>query len=316
MTLWRRLFGRGDLDRELDAELRDHLERQVADYTAQGLSEAEARRRAAAKFGGLDQAKEYCRDQRGTRWIEDLVTDLRYGLRMLAHSRTFTAVAVLSLALGIGANTAIFTLVNSMLLRALPVRAPEELVRIDGEWTNPIWEQVEVPTVSAVFRRDGLVVERIRHVARRPGTTRRRADAPAASSSTCLASRRSSVARSRRQTIAAEAGADLTVAVISYAFWQRQFGGAADVVGRSVMLNRLAFTVIGVLPPEFLGPAMGRGLRRDGAAALRRDARDAAEQSALDGRSYLVARHHREAQARPVRRPGDFVASRRPAADP
>src|SRR6185503_15467668 len=113
MTLWRRLFGRGDLDRELDAELRDHLERQTADYRREGLSEAEARRKAAAQFGGLDQAKENCRDQRGTRWLEDLVTDVRYGVRVLAHSRTFTAVAVLSLALGIGANTAIFTLVNS-----------------------------------------------------------------------------------------------------------------------------------------------------------------------------------------------------------
>ena len=112
------------------------------------MSEAEARRKAAAQFGGLDQAKEYCRDQRGTRWLEDLVTDLRYGLRMLAHSRTFTAVAVLSLALGIGANTAIFTLVNSMLLRALPVREPEGSSGSTATRDQPDLGADEVPTAQ------------------------------------------------------------------------------------------------------------------------------------------------------------------------
>jgi hypothetical protein len=144
MTLWRRMLRRGELDRELDAELRDHVERRTADLRTAGVPEAEARRRALAEFGGLDQAKEYCRDVRGTRWLEDLVSDVRYGLRMLAASRSFTIVAILSLALGIGANTAIFTLVNSLLLRTLPVRAPERLVFIAGDsWTNPIWEAVQ-----------------------------------------------------------------------------------------------------------------------------------------------------------------------------
>jgi hypothetical protein len=95
MTFWRRLRGRGALERELDAELRDHIDRRVADLRKAGVHEAEARRRALAEFGGLEQAKEYCRDVRGTRWLEDLAMDLRYGLRMLAASRTFTVVAVL-----------------------------------------------------------------------------------------------------------------------------------------------------------------------------------------------------------------------------
>ena len=90
MTLWRRLTRRGALERELDAELRAHIKRRVADLRKTGLEDMEARRRALAEFGGLDQAKEYCRDVRGTRWVEDLVMDLRYGLRMLAASRTFT----------------------------------------------------------------------------------------------------------------------------------------------------------------------------------------------------------------------------------
>ena len=176
MTLWRRLFGRGRLDLELDAELRDHLERQIADYRREGLSEAEARRKAAAQFGGLDQAKENCRDQRGTRWLEDLVTDVRYGVRMLAHSRTFTAVAVLSLALGIGANTAIFTLVNSMLLRTLPVADPERLVQLDGDSIDqPDLGADPEPSAAAVRRRNSLVGAAVRSLKRRTGIAGRRA---------------------------------------------------------------------------------------------------------------------------------------------
>ena len=87
--------------------------------------------------------KEDCRDARGTRWAHDLVQDARYGARVLAQAPAFTAVAVLSLALGIGANSTIFSLVNGLMLRTLPVREPSRLVLIDkGSWTNPIWEQV------------------------------------------------------------------------------------------------------------------------------------------------------------------------------
>ena len=90
---------------------------------------------------GVEQVKEECRDARGTRLVYDLGQDLRYGLRMLRKSPGFTVVAIASLALGIGANTAIFTLVDSLILRALPVRDPGALVRLkDGSWTNPIWE--------------------------------------------------------------------------------------------------------------------------------------------------------------------------------
>ena len=205
MTLWRRLFGRGRLDHELDAELRDHLERQVADYRREGLSEAEARRKAAAQFGGLDQTKEYCRDQRGTRWLEDLVTDVRYGLRMLAHSRTFTAVAVLSLALGIGANTAIFTLVNSMLLRTLPVpsRNGSSSSTATRRPTRSGSRSRAASISCSPARPPGRISNSICRRAARP--SRSRGCGPAASSSRCSASRRFSAGRSRPKTIAAEA---------------------------------------------------------------------------------------------------------------
>jgi predicted permease len=256
VTLFSRLFRRTRLDRELEAELSDHLERRVADLRREGVGEAEARRRAGAEFGGIDQAKEYCRDVRGTRWLQDLVADVRYGLRLLAASRTFTLVAVLSLALGIGANTAIFTLVNSMLLRSLPVRAPEELVRIEREWTNPIWEQVKSRQLQLFA---GAAAWSFAEFDMSRGGQAQPVEGLRASGEffdvlgvTPILGRGFTTANDRR-------GGDLTVAVISYAFWQRQFGGAADVIGRSVMLNRVAFTVIGVTAPEFLGPAVGRG---------------------------------------------------------
>ncbi len=258
MTLFNRLFRRSRLDRELDAELRDHIERRVADLRREGIGDAEARRRAAAEFGGVDQAKEYCRDVRGTRWLGDLATDVRYGLRILAHGKTFAVVAILSLALGIGANTAIFTLVNSLLLRTLPVTAPDRLGRIDGEWTNPIWEQVKARQ-SQLFA--GATAWSFNKLDMSRGGQAQPVEALIASGEFFdvlgvqpVLGRAFTTANDRRG-----AGADLSVALVSFAFWQRQFGGAVDVVGRSVSLNRVAFTVIGVMPPEFLGPAIGRG---------------------------------------------------------
>ena len=143
MTWLRRLLRRDRVERQLDAELRDHLERLTTDYQRSGLSEQDARRKARLEFGGLEQVKEECRDVRGTRWLDEIVQDLRYGFRLLRQSPAFTFVAVASLALGIGANSAIFALVDGVLLKSLPVRNPHRLILLDeGSWTNPIWEQI------------------------------------------------------------------------------------------------------------------------------------------------------------------------------
>jgi hypothetical protein len=130
MTWWKRLVGRRVLESQLDAELRDHVERQVADYVRAGLSEPDARRRTRLEFGGLDQVKDQCRDVRGTRMLEELVRDVRYALRVLRKSPGFTIAAIASLALGIGANTAIFSLIDAAMLKSLPVREPERLIEL------------------------------------------------------------------------------------------------------------------------------------------------------------------------------------------
>src|ERR1700721_1531340 len=128
MSWLQRLFARKRLDRDLDKEIQFHVESQVADKVRSGISEIEARRLTRLEFGGIDQIKEDCRESRGTMWLESLVQDVRYGLRQLRKSPGFAFVAILSLTLGIGANTAIFTLLNAILLRPLPVQKPSELV--------------------------------------------------------------------------------------------------------------------------------------------------------------------------------------------
>jgi putative ABC transport system permease protein len=258
MSAWEWLFRRRRAEDRLDAELRDHLERQAADYVRAGLSEDEARRRARVELGGLEPVKEACREVRSTRLLEDLEQDLRYGVRVLRKSPAFTAVAIVSLALGIGANTAIFTLVDSLILRALPVSEPGRLVRLkDGSWTNPIWEQIRDRQHAILEGAAAFSDTRFDLAA---GGEVEPVDGFYASGSFFdvagvppMLGRAFTLDDDRRG-----GGESGPVAVISYGFWQRRYGGAADAVGRTLRLNGLPFTIVGVTPPSFFGPTVGR----------------------------------------------------------
>src|SRR5689334_3889539 len=153
----RALFSRASVEQELDAELRSHIEYEAEKYERQGMSPEAALRRARVEFGGVEQMKEASRDTRGTARLESIGRDLRYAIRSLGSRPAFTFTVVTTLALGIGANAAIFTLVDALLLRPLPVQHPEQLVIVsDPTQVNnnnvglPVTDFVSVPLYKDV----------------------------------------------------------------------------------------------------------------------------------------------------------------------
>ena len=161
MSWLQRLFARKRMEIELDKELRFHFESQVADKVRSGISESEARRLTRLEFGGIEQIKEKCRESGGTLWLESLAQDVGYGLRQLRKSPGFTFIALLSLTLGIGANTAIFTLLDAILLRPLPVQSPKELLLFghgDAQGSTSVipngsWNLFSIPSFTIFARK-------------------------------------------------------------------------------------------------------------------------------------------------------------------
>src|SRR5262245_25015771 len=257
------LFLKRKLERDLEDEIRSHLDMQIEDNLRLGMSPEEARYEALRKFGGVEQVKESYRDRSSLSFVDSTLQDLRYGLRMLWKDKGFTAIAVLSLALGIGANTAIFSLVDTVMIKTLPVKNPEQLV---------VLERGDVPpgpmrTLSRAFYEQALAQrETLAGVCTFDMTLR----------VNVALDGQAEVAKAQRVTggffavlgVNALLGRNITeeddkvpgahpVVVISHRYWRRRFASDPAIIGKSISLNGHPFTIIGVMPPEFFGAVVG-----------------------------------------------------------
>ena len=250
----RSLFRRSRVEDELDEELRYHIERQIENNIASGMTEEDARLAALRAMSGLDQRKEECRDARRTRFIENLWQDFGFGLRMLAKRPVFTAVAVLMLALGIGANTAIFSVVNGLLLRPLSYVESERLVLLSERNREGQRESASYPNYADWRSRtqsfEGMAIGWPQTFTL-TGTDRAQRIEGYNVNWNFFPLLRVEPQIGRTFTEADDRyGAERTV-VISHGFWQRHFGGESNVIGQTLRMNNETYSVVGVLPPRF-----------------------------------------------------------------
>jgi len=273
----RSFFRRARLDRELDAELRSHLEMAVERNLAQGMSSEQAHRQALLDFGGLEQTRQIYRERRGLPFLDALLQDLRFAFRILRKSPGFTSVAVLTLALGIGANTAIFSIFDAVLLQSLPVREPSRLVLFNddlsegthtGDLPSNRWQAFSSETYDYLCKQP-LPFESL--AAFRSGedaVTFRSADSvgtgPAERAHAHLVSGNyfatmgvdAFMGRTLSPTDEQPDAAPVTVA--SYGYWKQRLRADPGAIGKIVYLNGAPFTIVGVTPPEFFGERVRR----------------------------------------------------------
>ncbi len=257
------LFRRRRVEAELDEELQSHLECSTESNIAKGMSREEARNQALRAMEGYEQKKEECRDLRGVNWIENIVRDIRYGLRMLRRSPVFTAVAILSLALGIGANSAIFSLIDTLLLRPLPVSHPKELRNLFLRLPERPQPFVSYPMFQALQAHNeaftSLAAWSNHRFQLASGDEVIHIDGELASGS-YFSMLHVPPALGRMFTEADDhpfGGKDGPVAVVSDRFWDRHFQRSPSAVGSGIVLDQIRFTVIGVMPPNFFGAEIG-----------------------------------------------------------
>ena len=257
---WRALIHKDAMEYELDEEMQFHLERDVEQKIKGGMSPEDARYAALKAFGGVDQSKEECRTARGVTFIEDILRDVSYSIRVLLKSYAFTFVVVLTLALGIGANTAIFSFANGILLRPLPYPQSDRLVALDEtalkrgvdsmsvsfpnfvDWReqNKVFQDIGVYYGTSRFSLSGFgepIEVRGSYVSH--GLIEILGIAPQLG---------------RTFTTDEDRPDEDTVVIIGYDLWQRNFGGDSNVLGRTITINSRARTVIGVMPKGFRFP--------------------------------------------------------------
>ena len=260
-------FRRQSLEASLDRELRYHLERRITDFEKAGLSPSEARRQAVLELGGIAQIREEVRDVWLTRWVRDFMYDLRFSVRSFLKTPTFTIISMLSLMLGVGATTAIYSLVDQVLLHALPVRHPERLVLIDwrgDQVANAFgsWNLMSYPICRDLDQQkeffDGVFCRALTTVNLSTGADYYPARAEIVSGNYFLVL---GVGATTGRVFAEDDDGTPNanpVAVLSYDFWKTQLGGTTDVVGRTVLVNRHPLTIVGVAAPTFRGIDVGQ----------------------------------------------------------
>jgi predicted permease len=258
----RSLFRRSAVDRELQEELLGHIERRVEEHVAKGWAPTDARREALRAMGGLEQRKEECRDTRGVTWIDDLLRDVRYGARMAGRSPGLTVAAVLSLALAIGSTTAVFTLVDTLLLRKLPVPTPDRLVFLAATDGSEVFESFSYARFERLRAHRDLFADLSaswiidRTATDESGMHQVRV---ALASGNYFDTLGVKPALGRVFSLEADSpGTAEPVAIISHALWTRRFGHAADVTDRRIALSGASFDIVGVMPPGFTGEWAGK----------------------------------------------------------
>lgn len=254
MKWWQRLWRRNQMEEQLDKELRFHLDQQTADLIAQGYDPEEARRQARLTFGGPEQVKEDCRDARGTRWLEDMWQDLRYSLRMLRRNPGFVAVAVLTLALGSGATTAMFTVINGVLLKPLSYPEPDKLVtlREHTEEYGDQWGFAYLSFLDAKHESRSLAMAAWTYGG---GTVTEPGEAEYVDglqiSAELFPVLGVTPSRGRAFLPEEDRPGAAPVIIISHSLWQRRFGGSPGAVGEKLIFEGKAYTIVGIAPSGF-----------------------------------------------------------------
>ncbi len=275
----RSMFRRGQVEKEMDSELRFHIESYAEDLVRGGISRDEALRRARLEFGGVEVHKEECRESLGLRLWDELRSDLRFAIRALRHSPGFTAIAVTSLALGIGANTAIFTLAQEVLLRSIAVPQPERLrllqwVQMPNTKVCPCWgnfrknaagELVGTPFTYVVYQQMSEHNQVFEELVAFKDIFRLAVNTGAATESLSGELVSGNFYQGLRPRVQLGRGilpdddkpSASPVAVIGDAYWARHFGRSVDVLGQRIRVNDLMVTIVGVNGPEFRGAKTG-----------------------------------------------------------
>jgi len=262
IKLVRWLMSRRKREREMEAEFHAHVELRAEDLIRAGTPREEAMRRAKLEFGGVEQAKEACREARGVSFAEGLWQDLRFGGRMLRKSPGFTAAAVISLALGIGANTGLFSLVKAVLLGSLPVPNPQELVVVRHADLEGTWEDYSYPMYRAMRDKNtvfaGVLCRAGQEFNASFGGESERVRGELVSGNYYETLGVSPAVGRLIEPNDDRLAGEGAVAVLGYGYWQRRFGGDASIVGHDILLNNTPIKVIGVTPPGFYGTELGR----------------------------------------------------------